>query len=106
MRRMMTYACVVCAALAMSAPLASAGPGGGGGGPGGGGGTPGGFGGNSSAHISPQGIANSNGPNSQDRDLGPNRAGDVMSPQGLSHTNGPNATGGGSGTGQAGGMGK
>ena len=106
MRRVTTCACAVFAVLAMSAPVALAGPGGGSGGPGGGGGGPGGFGGNSAAHVSPQGITNSNGPNSLDRDLGPNRAGDVMSPQGLSNTNGPNATDRDLGTDRAGDVGQ
>lgn len=46
---------------------------------GGGGGGHGGFGGASAAHVSGQGITNSNGPNSHDRDFGKNRAADRKS---------------------------
>jgi hypothetical protein len=46
----------------------------------------GGFGGNSAPHLSNQGIRNSNGPNSLDRDKGLARAHDRMSKQGLAHS--------------------
>jgi len=101
MRRLKAATCAVLAALAVSAPLSFAiaaggggggGAGGGGGGPGGGGGF-GGFGGNSAAHVSPLGATNSNGPNSLDRDLGTNRAGDVMNPQGATHNEIPSGVG-------------
>ncbi len=52
---------------------------------GGGGHGVGGFGGNSAAHISSQGAANTNGPDSSDRDTGLDRAKDRMSKQGLKH---------------------
>lgn len=48
----------------------------------GGGGTPGGT---SAAHISNQGIQNTNGQNSLDRDKGLERAEDRMSQEGLAH---------------------
>lgn len=42
-------------------------------------------GGTSSAHISNQGIQNTNGPNAVDRDKGWGRAEDRMSQEGLAH---------------------
>lgn len=48
----------------------------------------GGFGGNSMGHISSQGLANTNGPNAADRDMGLERAEDRMSDQGLAHSQG------------------
>lgn len=45
----------------------------------------GGPGGTSSAHISNQGIQNTNGPNAADRDKGLERAEDRMSQEGLAH---------------------
>jgi len=94
MRRLTAPICAAFAMLAMSAPLALAGPGGGGGGGGGGpGGAAGGFGGNSASHVGSQGITNSNGANSTDRDLGTNRAGDVMSTQGATHNQIPSGVG-------------
>ena len=98
MRRLKAATCAVLAALAVSVPLsfAIAAGGGGGGGAGGGGGGPGGgggFGGNSAAHVSPRGATNSSGPNSLDRDLGTNRAGDVMNPQGATHNEIPSGVG-------------
>jgi hypothetical protein len=47
----------------------------------------GGFGGNSGSHLSDQGIRNSNGVNSRDRDKGLDRAHDRMSKNGLAHSN-------------------
>jgi hypothetical protein len=95
MRGLTATPCAVLAALAVSAPLALAGPGGGGGGgmSGGMGGGFGGFGGNSAPHVGSQGVTNSNGPNSTDRDLGTNRAGDVMSTQGATHKQIPSDVG-------------
>lgn len=77
--------------MAATAPVSLAHPGGGGGMRGGGfgggmSGMHGNFGGQSGAHISRQGMANSNGPNSSDRDFGRNRAQDRMSAQGLAHS--------------------
>ena len=88
----------VAAVLALSAPAFAHGAGGGGGfgggfgggaalgGPGGG---LGGFGGNSGPHISTQGVNNSNGPNSPDRDLGLEHARDRMNSEGLQHNQAP-----------------
>ena len=50
--------------------------------PGGGGGP---SGGSSSSHISSEGLKNTNGPNSSDRDTGLDRATDRMSQEGLNH---------------------
>jgi hypothetical protein len=47
----------------------------------------GGFGGNSGSHLSDQGIRNSNGPNSHDRDKGLDRAHDRMSKHRVAHSN-------------------
>jgi hypothetical protein len=47
----------------------------------------GGFGGHSGSHLSDQGIRNSNGLNSRDRDKGLDRAHDRMSDKGLAHSN-------------------
>jgi hypothetical protein len=86
------------AVLAFSAPAFARGGGGGGfgggfgGGPGGGPGGFGGFGGNSAGHISTMGNANTNGPNSPDRDFGLNRARDQMNTQGLDHNQAPATT--------------
>jgi len=49
-------------------------------------------GGKSSSHISDQGLLNTNGPNSTDRDTGLDRASDRMSTKGLSNTNSANST--------------
>lgn len=43
------------------------------------------FGGNSAGHISDQGMANTNGPDSSDRDKGLQRAEDRMNQQGAAH---------------------
>ena len=50
---------------------------------GGGGGGP--SGGSSSSHISSEGLKNTNGPNSADRDTGLDRAKDRMNKEGLNH---------------------
>ena len=70
--RASSYAAAV--VLALSVPAYAAG-----------GGNAGGFGGNSAGHVSSQGVANSNGPNSLDRDFGQARASDR---NGI-HGNGP-----------------
>jgi len=44
------------------------------------------FGGQSMSHMSSQGLANSNGPNSVDRDFGRDRASDRMSASGMKHS--------------------
>ena len=63
--------------VAAGAPLSfAAGSGHGGGG---------GSGGSSAPHVSSQGINNSNGPNSRDRDTGLDRAQDRRSEEGLDH---------------------
>jgi hypothetical protein len=49
---------------------------------GGGSGNPGG---SSAGHMSDQGLANTNGPDSSDRDKGMDRAEDRMSQQGMAH---------------------
>lgn len=69
------YAAAVVLALAVPAYAAGGGNAGG----------SGGFSGNSAGHISSQGVANSNGPNSLDRDFGQARASDR---NGI-HGNGP-----------------
>lgn len=50
------------------------------------------FGGTSSSHTSSEGLKNTNGPNSADRDTGLNRAEDRMSKKGLSHEQATNDT--------------
>jgi len=45
------------------------------------------FGGQSAGHMSTQGSANSNGPNSTDRDFGRERSSDRNNASGLSHAN-------------------
>jgi hypothetical protein len=52
----------------------------------------GGSGGNSAAHISSQGIANSNGPNAVDRQRGIERAGQRANAQGVAHGKGLQAS--------------
>jgi hypothetical protein len=42
-------------------------------------------GGQAASHMSSQGVVNSNGPHSMDRDKGLDRAADRRSPQGLAH---------------------
>lgn len=49
-------------------------------------------GGMSSSHMSAQGMANTNGPNSTDRDKGLERAEDRMSTKGLTNTKSANST--------------
>jgi hypothetical protein len=75
--RVMAGVCSLAAALAVigAAPSMAQGRGGG----------AGGMGGNSAPHVSSPGVANSNGPNSPDRDKGQARAQDRMSVQGADH---------------------
>jgi hypothetical protein len=71
-KRLMVVAAA--AFLAAASPIAFA--------KGGGGGNPGG---SSAGHMSDQGMANTNGPESSDRDKGMDRAEDRMSQQGVAH---------------------
>jgi hypothetical protein len=82
-RKSIRLARAAAAVVAVFAATASVGLAGGGGHSGGGNG---GFGGNSASHLSGQGIRNSNGPNSLDRDKGLARAHDRMSKQGLARS--------------------
>ena len=56
-------------------------------------GAAGNFGGNSAAHISAQGMANTNGPNAEVRLFGRDRAGVRMNQQGIDHSNALQAPG-------------
>jgi hypothetical protein len=75
-RRSLTIAAVLAGVVALSATPGFAHGGGGGNGN---------SGGQSASHDSSQGSANTNGPNSTDRDFGRDRAEDRMSASGLAH---------------------
>jgi hypothetical protein len=76
-RPSLAVAAVLAGVLALSATSALAHGGGGGNG---------GAGGQSADHFSSHGLANTNGPNSTDRDFGRDRASDRMSASGLAHS--------------------